>query len=343
MPSRSSARSAIYSSADLKTWTHQSDFGPAGATGSVWECPDLFVLPYTDARGVTTKKWVLTLSVAGKMQYFVGDFDGSTFTSPDTSYTPPTGTVISDFESTTWDAGWTTTGTAFGAGPDVPPADVFGAMGSRYVDSYGEGDFETGTLSSPDFLINQPYLNLLVGGGNYPHVEGGSTEPPAGQVFADFEADGLQAGWTGTGSFTGLTNTTWSDLPGRVGRGVLDTCWDGCDPAVGTVRSPEFTIDGDFINLLVAGGNHPLSGPEPTAVSLIVDGQVVKTETGDNSPNLNWRAWDVTPYQGQSAYIQVTDQRTADWGHIMIDHIVLLRHRSGALGTRGHGQPRRRR
>lgn len=312
----------IYSSADLKTWTHESDFGPAGATGSVWECPDLFSLPYTDTNGVTTQKWVLTLSVAGKMQYFVGDFDGSSFSSPDTSYTPPGGTVLSDFEGPTWDAGWTTTGNAFGTGPDVPPADVFGAIGSRYVDSYGEGDFQVGTLSSPDFMIDRPYLNLLVGGGNYPHVQGGSTEPPAGDVYADFEADGLQSGWTGTGSFAGLINTTWSDLPGRVGRGVLDTCWDGCDPATGTVRSPDFTIDRNFINLLVAGGNHPLSGPEPTAVSLIVDGQVVRTETGDNSPNLNWRAWDVSAYQGKSAYIEVTDQRTADWGHVMIDHIV---------------------
>jgi len=312
----------IYSSADLKTWRHESDFGPAGATGSVWECPDLFELPYTNAAGVTTKKWVLTVSVAGKVQYFVGDFDGSTFTFPDSSYTPPAGEVISDFEGDTWDQGWTTTGTAFGTGPDTPPADVFGAMGNRYADSYGDGDFQTGTLSSPDFMIDKPYLNLLVGGGTYPHVEGGSTAPPEGDLFADFEADGLQAGWTGTGSFTDLVNTTWSDLPGRVGRGVLDTCWAGCDPAVGTVRSADFTIDRDFVNLLVAGGNHPLSGPDPTAVSLVVGGQVVKSETGDNSPNMNWRAWDVSGWRGQTAHIEVTDQRTADWGHVMVDHIV---------------------
>jgi len=312
----------IYSSADLKTWRHESDFGPAGATGGVWECPDLFELPHRNKAGVTTKKWVLTLSVSGKVQYFVGDFDGSRFTSPDASYTPPAGRVINDFEGQTWDPGWTTTGDAFGNGPDTPPADVFGAMGSKYVDSYGDGDFQTGTLSSPDFQIDKPYLNLLVGGGNYPHVEGGSKAPPEGELFADFEADGLQAGWTGTGSFTDLTNTTWSDLPGRVGRGVLDTCWAGCDPAMGKVRSPDFTITRDFINLLVAGGNHPLSGPEPTAVSLVVDGQVVKTETGDNSPSMNWRAWDVGAWRGQTAHIEVTDQRTADWGHLMVDHIV---------------------
>lgn len=57
-------------------------------------------------------------------------------------------------------------------------------------------------------------------------------------------------------------------------------------------------------------------------MSLVVGGEVVKTETGDNSPNMNWRAWDVSAWRGQTAYIEVTDQRTADWGHIMVDHIV---------------------
>ena len=36
---------SFYSSPDLKKWTHLSDFGPAGATSGVWECPDLFPLP----------------------------------------------------------------------------------------------------------------------------------------------------------------------------------------------------------------------------------------------------------------------------------------------------------
>ena len=44
-------------------------------------------------------KWVLSVSVAGKTQYFVGDFDGKTFTSPDATYTAPNpATVLNDFE-----------------------------------------------------------------------------------------------------------------------------------------------------------------------------------------------------------------------------------------------------
>jgi fructan beta-fructosidase len=72
------------SSADLKKWTQLSTFGPAGATGGVWECPDLFPLPVEDPR---TTKWVLKVDVNGGAvaggsggQYFVGQFDGTTFT-----------------------------------------------------------------------------------------------------------------------------------------------------------------------------------------------------------------------------------------------------------------------
>ncbi|GGV29781.1 hypothetical protein GCM10010495_52490 [Kitasatospora herbaricolor] len=31
---------SFYSSPNLRTWTKLSDFGPAGATGGLWECPD---------------------------------------------------------------------------------------------------------------------------------------------------------------------------------------------------------------------------------------------------------------------------------------------------------------
>ncbi|NAZ84692.1 GH32 C-terminal domain-containing protein [Kineococcus indalonis] len=77
-------RVAVYTSADLKEWTLTSRFGPAHATGGVWECPDLFPLP---VRGTGQVRWVLLVSlnpggIAGGSgtQYFVGHFDGTTFT-----------------------------------------------------------------------------------------------------------------------------------------------------------------------------------------------------------------------------------------------------------------------
>ena len=70
----------FYSSPDLKNWTHQSTFFMelAGRPSIQWECPDLIQLG---------NKWVLLVSVnpggpilgSGTM-YFVGNFDGKTFT-----------------------------------------------------------------------------------------------------------------------------------------------------------------------------------------------------------------------------------------------------------------------
>lgn len=74
----------FYASDDLKEWEYLSDFGPAGATGGVWECPDFFQLP---VKGDSeNKKWVLHVdmnpgSIAGGSgsQYFVGEWDGTSF------------------------------------------------------------------------------------------------------------------------------------------------------------------------------------------------------------------------------------------------------------------------
>jgi fructan beta-fructosidase len=75
-------RIMFYSSPDLKTWKMESAFGEtAGAHGGVWECPDLFPLMY-DGKTV----WVLIVNLnpggpngGSATQYFLGDFDGKTF------------------------------------------------------------------------------------------------------------------------------------------------------------------------------------------------------------------------------------------------------------------------
>ncbi|WP_314238210.1 GH32 C-terminal domain-containing protein [Capnocytophaga leadbetteri] len=73
----------FYGSKNLKEWTRLSEFGEGlGGHGGVWECPDLFPLTY---EGKT--KWVLFVSInpggtngGSATQYFIGNFDGKTFT-----------------------------------------------------------------------------------------------------------------------------------------------------------------------------------------------------------------------------------------------------------------------
>jgi fructan beta-fructosidase len=85
-------RVVLYRSDDLRTWTHLSDYGPSGATGGVWECPDLF--PLAVDGDPSEVRWVLLISlnpggIAGGSgtQYVIGSFDGVGFT-PDESMPP---------------------------------------------------------------------------------------------------------------------------------------------------------------------------------------------------------------------------------------------------------------
>jgi fructan beta-fructosidase len=68
---------SFYSSNNLKEWKWLSNFGPAGDTTGVWECPDLMQVPIANEEG--KKKWVLFTSQNTAMQYFVGEFDGTKF------------------------------------------------------------------------------------------------------------------------------------------------------------------------------------------------------------------------------------------------------------------------
>jgi fructan beta-fructosidase len=70
-------KAQFYTSQNLKQWELMSEFGPAGDTTGIWECPDLFEVPEQDEPGKT--KWVFMLSPSPYMQYFVGRFDGTRF------------------------------------------------------------------------------------------------------------------------------------------------------------------------------------------------------------------------------------------------------------------------
>lgn len=50
----------FYGSPNLKDWTLLSEFGPAGGTAGVWECPDLFPLT---VEGTDEKRWVLAVNM----------------------------------------------------------------------------------------------------------------------------------------------------------------------------------------------------------------------------------------------------------------------------------------
>lgn len=66
----------LYASPDLRTWAYRGVLlNGDGTTGGMWECPNLIQVDGS---------WALLVSENGAEHYFLGDFDGSTFT-PKTS------------------------------------------------------------------------------------------------------------------------------------------------------------------------------------------------------------------------------------------------------------------
>ena len=74
----------LYRSADLRSWAYASSWGGGqGSHEGVWECPDLFEAP---VEGTDERRWIVSVSVdrgapagGSGMQYFVGNFDGTSF------------------------------------------------------------------------------------------------------------------------------------------------------------------------------------------------------------------------------------------------------------------------
>lgn len=83
---------------------------------------------------------------------------------------PATATLFEDFEHGNYGA-WKVTGDAFGPGParGVLPEQfpVNGYSGRYLVNTYYRKDESKGTLTSPEFTVEKPFVNFLVGGGNY--------------------------------------------------------------------------------------------------------------------------------------------------------------------------------
>ena len=79
----------LYKSKNLKKWEYVSAFGSGmGQQPCQYECPDFFQLPVNGDE--KNKKWVMIMNInpgclfgGSATEYFVGDFDGKTFTATD--------------------------------------------------------------------------------------------------------------------------------------------------------------------------------------------------------------------------------------------------------------------
>lgn len=339
----------LYKSTNLKDWTALSEFGPANATGGLWECPDLFPLAVDgDPNNV---KWVMVVNinpggVAGGSagQYFVGSFDGVTFTSETTkpSDALPSGTPVAGFNDGTYN-GWAVSNEPgnWKNGPftDAPAAGtlpgqnlVGGFVGAGLINSFNDGDWPLGSMSSPGFTVDSDYINFLVGGGQHPRASDklDNTPPPGDLLFNGFEVpDGTtlaEAGWTGTGDLAPSYQPAMTGGDYYIGAKRINTFETGAAPGddrQGSLTSPEFTLSRNFVSMLVGGGHRSPDSGQVLEAQLLVDGNVVRTLAGDDAGALNWKGWDVSEFAGKQARLRIVDQATGGWGHLTADHVML--------------------
>lgn len=90
------------------------------------------------------------------------------------------------------------------------------------------------------------------------------------------------------------------------------------DKPQGTLTSPNFKVERDYISFLIAGGDYETY----TCLNLIVDGKVVRSATGRRSDSLLPQSWDVRRWRGKVAHLEIIDKATGDWGHIAVDQIL---------------------
>ncbi|WP_016957554.1 hypothetical protein [Catenovulum agarivorans] len=139
-----------------------------------------------------------------------------------------------------------------------------------------------------------------------------------------------------TGDFIQLDGGFWgADVAGHIGERVFSSYGDGYDndddtsaaqvgpSATGSIRSPEFSIEKKYINFLVGGGSNQYGTANATSVLLVVDQQVVRSASGNNQHNrIDWQTWDVTDYQGKTAWIEFVDMHIDDRSDAALAYIL---------------------
>lgn len=148
---------------------------------------------------------------------------------------------------------------------------------------------------------------------------------PGGRVVFDFESGTLEDWQVVEGRFDCLvcpreTFHNDPDVPynkeGRFFLSTLETEGGGVsDPMTGVIMSPVFTIEGPTISFLVGGGRHADTG----VILCTLDGTRKLEAHGTNSEEMQRVEWDVSPLEGQEAYILVVDRNKGPWGHVTMD------------------------
>ncbi|MEI8196926.1 MAG: hypothetical protein WCI73_13580, partial [Phycisphaerae bacterium] len=133
-------------------------------------------------------------------------------------------------------------------------------------------------------------------------------------VLADFEQD--YGKWTVKGeAFNHPTTDIRGGVKGFTGKGLADS-WDPDRWSLaGSLTSPEFTIERNFIRFLVGG-----RGKAQTSLQLLIDGKLEFYACGAGDRELRPGVFDVSAFLGRKAQFVINDAGV--WEYVMVDEIV---------------------
>lgn len=155
-------------------------------------------------------------------------------------------------------------------------------------------------------------------------------------LIADFEQP-TYGGWKAEGDAFGPapakgTLAGQQAVSGFEGAGLVNTFRSG-DGSTGTLTSPPFVLERDYLRFLIGGGAHPT-----TALQLLIDGEVVASQSGFNAERLSPATMDLRPWKGRKASLRIVDQNKGDWGHVNMDSIFLTNEEVRSLGPNNIGE-----
>lgn len=227
--------------------------------------------------------------------------------------------LIADFEGPNY-GDWKTTGEAFGPGPargTLPgQMQVDDFQGNGLVNSFFQGDGTTGTLTSPEFKIERPFISFLIGGGKDPDKTGMNLLI-AGKVVRNATGPNDQSGGS-----EALAAESW-DVREFAGQSaviqIVDQATGGwghinVDHIRQTDRKPpqllanvkrEFKVEQRYLNLPIK------NGAPKRKVTLLIDGRVEvinDIELADATPDW-WAFMDVSAWRDKTLTLQVDKLR----------------------------------
>ncbi len=231
--------------------------------------------------------------------------------------------LVADFEGDTYGDGWKATGTAFGTGPakgTLPgQMPVSGYLGKGLVNSFKGGDAGTGTLTSPEFKVERPYMNFLIGGGKHAKtcvnllVGGKAVRTATGPNDKDGGSEHLD--WH-TWDVTDLEGKTAvieiiDDEKGGWGHITVDHIVQSDAKKQAAVMTRAFDIDKPYLQLPVK------NGAPMRRVKFVVGKETVREfdiELALGAPDF-WVTADVTAFKGKTLTVEVmlpSDAKLAD-------------------------------